>query len=55
MGGGIETVKKGKKGDRGDEIKSEWWGSVLKKILPVNAGDMGFIPDPGRSHIVQSN
>ena len=24
-------------------------GSVIKK-LPVNAGDTGLIPDPGRSH-----
>ena len=29
-------------------------GSVVKN-LPANAGHMGLIPDPGRSHISQSN
>ena len=29
-------------------------GSVVKN-LPANAGDMGSIPDPGRSHMPQSN
>ena len=29
-------------------------GSVVKN-LPVNAGDMGSIPDLGRSHTLQSN
>ena len=29
-------------------------GSVVKN-LPVNAGDMGSIPDPERSHMRQSN
>ena len=29
-------------------------GSVVKNLL-VNAGDMGLIPDLGRSHIPQSN
>ena len=29
-------------------------GSVVKN-LPANAGDMGSIPDPGRSHMLQSN
>ena len=28
-------------------------GSVVKN-LPVNAGDMGSIPDPGRFHMLQS-
>ena len=25
------------------------------KDLPANAGDMGSIPDPGKSHMLQSN
>ena len=29
-------------------------GSVVKN-LPANAGDMGLIPDPGRSHMLQGN
>ena len=29
-------------------------GSMVKK-LPVNAGDTGSIPDPGRSHMPWSN
>ena len=29
-------------------------GSVVKNP-PANAGDMGLIPDPARSHIPQSN
>ena len=29
-------------------------GSVVKN-LPVNAGDMGSIPDPGRFHMLQTN
>ena len=29
-------------------------GSVVKN-LPASAGDMGLIPDPGRSHMLQSN
>ena len=29
-------------------------GSVVKTLL-VNAGDTGLIPDPGRSHMLQSN
>ena len=27
----------------------------MVKNLPASAGDMGSIPDPGRSHIPQSN
>ena len=30
------------------------WGSVVKN-LPANAGDMGSIPGPERSHRLQSN
>ena len=29
-------------------------GSVVKN-LPANAGDMGLIPDPGRSHVPRGN
>ena len=29
-------------------------GSVVKN-LPAHAGDMGLIPDPGRSHVLWSN
>ena len=29
-------------------------GSVVKK-LPANAGDVGSIPSPGESHMLQSN
>lgn len=30
-------------------------GGPVVKHLPVNVGDTGFIPDPGRSHMLQSN
>ena len=30
-------------------------GGVLVKNLPVNAGDTGLIPGPGRSHMPRSN
>ena len=30
-------------------------GDSLVKNLPANAGDTGLIPDPGRSHMPQSN
>ena len=29
-------------------------GSVVKNS-PASAGDTGLIPDPGRSHVLQSN
>ena len=29
--------------------------SSVVKDLPTNAGDMGLIPGPGRSHMLQSN
>ena len=40
------------------EINIECWGfpeGLVVKNLPVDAGDMGSIPDLGRSHIPQSN
>ena len=30
-------------------------GDAVVKNPPANAGDMGFIPSPGRSHMPQSN
>ena len=30
-------------------------GSSVVKKTPANAGDMSLIPDPGRSHMPQSN
>ena len=30
-------------------------GGAVVKNLPANAGDMGSIPGPGRSHMPQSN
>ena len=30
-------------------------GYLVIKNLPVNAGDMGSIPDPGRFHILWGN
>ena len=30
-------------------------GSTVIKNLPVNEGDTGSIPDPGRTHMLQSN
>ena len=30
-------------------------GGSVEKSLPANAGDTGLIPDPGRSHMLQSN
>ena len=42
----LVPVKKRKRGTPG--------GSVIKKF-PASAGDMGSIPGPGRSHMLQSN
>ena len=40
------------------QIQEKIWsfpdGSVVKN-LPANAGDMGSIPGPGRSHMPRSN
>ena len=30
-------------------------GGTVVKNPPANAGDMGSVPDPGRSHMLQSN
>ena len=32
-----------------------WTGGSVVKNLPANAGDMGSIPDPGRSHMPQNS
>ena len=32
-----------------------WWLTDKKKSPLANAGDIGLIPDPGRSHVWQSN
>ena len=40
-------------------IKKHWpWdcpGGTVVKNLPANAGDVGWIPGPGRSHMPWSN
>ena len=35
-------------------LKGFTGGSVVKKPL-ANSGDMGLIPDPGRSHVLEIN
>ena len=37
-----------------NEVKGFPGGSVVKNP-PANAGDTGLIPDPGRSHMLQSD
>ena len=32
-----------------------WWRSAVVKNPPANAGDTGWSPGPGRSHMPQSN
>ena len=44
--------------DKRSKYKTRYWdfpGGTVVKNLPVNAGDMGSIPGPGRSHMPQSN
>ena len=36
-------------------IFGDFPGGTMVKNPPANAGDMGSIPDPGRSHILRSN
>ena len=46
------------KGSMSDLIRMHWRdfpGSPVVKNLPANAGDMGLIPDPGRSYMTVSN
>ena len=33
----------------------DFLGGTVVKNPPANAGDMGWIPGPGRSHMLQSN
>ena len=37
------------------EANQDFPGGAVVKNLPVNAGDMGSIPGPGRSHMPRSN
>ena len=37
------------------EIKGDFPGGAVVKNLPANAGDTGFSPSPGRSHMPWSN
>ena len=46
----VKAVLKGKK-----EGKRDFPGGAVVKNAPANAGDMGSIPGPGRSHMPQSN
>ena len=48
--GKIETIKFKKKKSR-----VGFPGGSVVKNPPANAGDMTSIPDPGRSHVPQSN
>ena len=40
---------------KGDLLKGDFPGDAVIKNSPANAGDMGSIPGPGRSHMLQSN
>ena len=46
-----KTLKK----DRKETRREDFPGSSVVKNLPVNAGDMSLIPEPGRSHMPRSN
>ena len=35
--------------------KQDFPGGAVVKNPPANAGDVGLIPGPGRSHMLQSN
>ena len=37
------------------QINRDFPGGTVVKNPPANAGDMGSIPGPGRSHMLQSN
>ena len=38
-----------------NQFSRDFPGDAVVKNLPANAGDMGSIPGPGRSHMLQSN
>ena len=55
---GWDQVKRS--GIPGGNISNEYTfqgfpGGLMVKNLPVNAGDVGSIPGPGRSHTLRSN
>jgi len=55
---GWDLVKRS--GIPGGNISNEYTfqgfpGGLMVKNLPVNAGDVGSIPGPGRSHTLRSN
>ena len=37
------------------KVSRDFPGGAVVKNLPANAGDMGSIPGPGRSHMLRSN
>ena len=37
------------------KVKENFPGGPLVKNPPANAGHIGLVPDPGRSHMLQSN
>lgn len=50
----VTVVTKGKLFVEDDDFK-EFPASPVLKTLPSNAGDMGLIPSPGRSHMLFGN
>ena len=38
-----------------NKVKQGFRGGTVVKNPPANAGDMGLIPGPGRSHMPRSN
>ena len=38
-----------------ESVNQGFPGGLVVKNLPANAGDTGSAPDPGRSHVLQSN
>ena len=45
----------GQDGHRQKVYKQGFPGGTVDKNLPVNAGDTGSVPGPGRSHMPRSN
>ena len=37
------------------KLEQDFTGGPMDKNPPANAGNMGLIPDPGRSHMLQHN
>ena len=42
-------------GGRVEKLPQDSPGGPVVKNLPANAGDPGLIPEPGKSHMLQSN